>query len=98
MAMSLLLLLLVLAALFVFTQDNGYSDFNQNYIWVMVMAVHINLSARVIWDIKTLHLLGMTLLIISATAFVMIAHQEGQFSPLLLPNIALLFMTVPMIP
>ena len=98
MSMSLLLLILVLLALFVFREENVQTGFNQNYFWVMVMAVHINLSARVIGDIKTLHLLGMTLLIISATAYVMIAHQEGAFSPLLLANIALLFMTVPMIP
>jgi diguanylate cyclase (GGDEF)-like protein len=96
--MSTLLILFTLVAMLLFKhlgQINGYSI---NYFWVMALAAHINFSARVIRDIKTLHTLGITLLVISATAYVFMAHQAGQFSPLLMANIVLLFMFVPMIP
>jgi diguanylate cyclase (GGDEF)-like protein len=65
---------------------------------VIALSAHINISARVVTEIKTLHALGMTLLIISSTAYVFIAHQLGGFSPLLLVNIVLLFMVIPIIP
>lgn len=96
--MSFLLLCLVMVALLIFnsmTLDTGH---HQNYFLVMMLAIHINISARSVMDIKTLHLLGMALLIISATAFVLVAHQAGGFNPLLIANIVLLFMTVPFIP
>lgn len=96
--MSTLLVLLILAAMLLFKQMSLINGFSLNYFWVMALASHINISARVVSDIKTLHALGMTLLVISATAYVFIAHQTGDFSPLLLANIVLLFMIIPMIP
>jgi diguanylate cyclase (GGDEF)-like protein len=96
--MSTLLILLVLGAMLFFKQMSLINTYSLNYFWVMALAAHINISARLISDIKTLHALGMTLLVISATAYVFIAHQAGGFSPLLLVNIVLLFMIIPMIP
>lgn len=97
-SMSTLLILLVLGAMLFFKQISLINSYSLNYFWVMALAAHINISARLIGDIKTLHVLGMTLLVISATAYVFIAHQAGGFSPLLLVNIVLLFMIIPMIP
>ncbi len=97
--MSTLLILLILIAMLLFKQLGQLgSNYNINYFWVMALAAHINLSARVIIDIKTLHTLGIALLVISATAYVFMAHQTGGFSPLLIANIVLLFMCIPLIP
>ena len=96
---STLLILLILAAMLLFKQLGNIEDsFNLNYFWVMALAAHINISARVVGDIKTLHALGITLLVISATAYVFIAHQSGDFNPLLIANIVLLFMFIPLMP
>lgn len=96
--MSTLLIILVLGMMLFFKQMSLITTYSLNYFWVMALAAHINISARLSSEIKILHTLGMTLLIISATAYVFIAHQTGGFSPLLLVNIVLLFMIVPMVP
>ena len=96
--MSTLLIILVLGMMLFFKQMSLINTYSLNYFWVMALAAHINVSARLSHEIKTLHALGMTLLIISATAYVFIAHQAGGFSPLLLVNIVLLFMIIPMVP
>ena len=96
--MSTLLILLILIAMLLFKQMSLINSFSLNYFWVIALATHINVSARIVKDIKTLHALGITLLVISATAYVFIAHQAGGFSPLLLANIVLLFMIIPMVP
>jgi len=96
--MSTLLILLILLAMLFFKQMSLISGYSLNYFWVIALAAHINISSRIVSEIKTLHALGMTLLVISATAYVFIAHQTGGFSPLLLANIVLLFMVIPMIP
>ena len=96
--MSTLLILLILLAMLFFKQMSLISGYSLNYFWVIALSAHINISARVVSDLRTLHVLGMTLLVISATAYVFIAHQTGGFSPLLLANIVLLFMVIPMIP
>jgi diguanylate cyclase len=96
--MSVLLIILILGAMLFFKQNNPLNSYNVNYFWVLALAVHINISTRIVSEISTLHALGMTLLVISATAYVFIAHQSGSFSPLLLANIVFLFMIIPMIP
>ncbi len=96
--MSALLIILVLSAMLFFKEENSLEAYSLNYFWVLALAVHINISTRMVSEIKTLHVLGMTLLVISATAYVFIAHQTGSFSPLLLANIVFLFMIIPMIP
>ncbi|MCF6251583.1 MAG: GGDEF domain-containing protein [Methylococcaceae bacterium] len=96
--MSTLLIFLILVAMLLFRQLGQMDSYGINYFWVMALAAHINVSARVVKDVATLHALGMTLLVISATAYVFIAHQTGSFSPLLLANIVLLFMIIPMVP
>lgn len=96
--MSTLLIFLILIAMLFFKQISLIDSYSLNYFWVIALSAHINISTRVISDIKTLHALGVTLLVISAMAYVFIAHQTGAFSPLLLANIVLLFMVIPMVP
>jgi diguanylate cyclase (GGDEF)-like protein len=96
--MSTLLIVLILLAMLFFKQMSLITGYSLNFFWVIALSAHINISARLVAQIKTLHVLGMTLLVISATAYVFIAQQLGGFSPLLLVNIVLLFMVIPIIP
>ncbi len=96
--MSTLLIVLILLAMLFFKQMSLITGYSLNFFWVIALSAHINISARFVAQVKTLHVLGMTLLVISATAYVFIAQQLGGFSPLLLVNIVLLFMVIPIIP
>lgn len=98
MSMSMLLMVLVLAAMGVNNELGLGSVYFNTYLLVAVLAGHIFFSARSVGELKTLNMLGITLLILSATAFVSIAHQTGGFTPLLFSNVVLLFMLVPIIP
>lgn len=98
MTMSMLLLILVLAAMGI-NQELGLGHvYFKTYLLVIVLSCHIFFSARNVNELKTLNMLGITLLILSAVAFVSIAHQTNGFTPLLFSNVLLLFMLVPMIP
>jgi len=98
MSMSLLLMVLVLAAMGINNELMLGSAYFNTYLLVVVLSGHIFFSSRNVNELKTLNMLGITLLVLSATAFVSIAHQTGEFTPLLFSNVVLLFMLVPLIP
>ena len=47
---------------------------------------------------SALYMLGTTLLMISGTAFVLLAHKTGDFNQVLFASVALLFMVAPLVP
>ncbi|MEQ8661602.1 MAG: GGDEF domain-containing protein [Gammaproteobacteria bacterium] len=97
-AMSLVMLALVVTGLLL-SFELGFDRFYlYGYAAVAALALHIHLSVRQVDELHTLHLLGITLLVVSATAFVFIAHGTHAFSTLLFSNVLLLFMAVPMVP
>ena len=55
-------------------------------------------SARRIDEIGALHMLGMTLLVVSGVSYVLLAHQSGSIGAALLTGVTLLFMVVPLVP
>jgi diguanylate cyclase (GGDEF)-like protein len=63
-----------------------------------LLAVHIFISAHVTRSAQSIYLLGTTLLLISGTAFVLLAHQTGAFSFALFASVTLLFMVIPIVP
>ena len=74
----------------------------QSYIYtcslLALLAVHIFVSAHVTRTAQSIYLLGTTLLLISGTAFVLLAHRSGAFSFDLFASVALLFMVIPIVP
>ena len=96
--MSLLLLSLTVFALMIYKQLQVETVYLNTYMLVAMLAIHIYASAIKVDNVKSLHLLGVTLLTISATAFVSIAHQTHTFNTVLFANVILLFMIVPMVP
>jgi diguanylate cyclase (GGDEF)-like protein len=96
--MSLILLLLfAMEAIFFesFRYDHSYW---YNTTLLALLSLHILVSARVAQDIRSLYLLGTTLLIISGTAIVLLAHKTGTFDLLLFSSVILLYLVVPMVP
>ncbi len=63
-----------------------------------LLSMHVYFSARACGEIRVLRLLGMTLLVVSGTALVLLAHQVGGFDPTLYTSVVLLFMMVPLVP
>lgn len=63
-----------------------------------LLALHIFISARYVSDLKTLHMLGMTFLVIGALAITMLAHQAGELNVGMIAAIVMLFVTIPIVP
>ena len=95
-AMSVLTMgiLLVEAALYVkFALDPLYL-----YTCAVLMLLSLNMvfAARTVVDPRALHLLGVTLLAVSGSAFILLAHYQQVFHPMLFASVAMLFIVVPM--
>ncbi len=97
-AMSLVLGAIVLVATAAHHRLGLNDHYISAYLLVGALCVHIFISAGQVRDVRGLYLLGMALLVISATALVFVAHRTGNLSPLLLANVLLLFVVVPMVP
>ena len=63
-----------------------------------MLAAHVMISANAARDARALYLLGTTLIIISGTAFVLLAQRTGDFNQVLFSSVALLFMVAPLVP
>jgi len=91
--------LLLLAGAAVLYQLLGFS---YTYVYtcgvLALLALHVTLSSRTVKQTEVLYLLSITLLVVSGSAFVLLAHQTGSFSAALLSSVVLLFMVVPMVP
>ena len=62
------------------------------------LCAHVAFSARAVRELRALHVLGMALLIVSGTAFVLLAHRTSSLGAVLFTSAALLFMVVPLVP
>ena len=80
----------------------AWLGFGTAYVYTFSMlallALHVTISTRVVKKTEMLYMLGMTLLVIAGTAFVLLAHKTGAFSAALLSSTMLLFMVVPLVP
>ena len=96
--MCMVFAVLMLAEVFLYLAV--FNEVERLYTCVMLAALgaHIGFTCRNVDDQKTLHLLGMTLLIIGGTAFLLSAQNTGGFSTTLFVSIALLFMLIPIVP
>lgn len=92
----------MLTIVILFIEASIYVKFGLDPIYLytcavlVVLSLNILFSARTIADPQALHLLGVTLLVVSGTAFVLLAHYQHVFHPMLFASVALLFMVVPM--
>lgn len=96
--LGIVTLLLLLAAAVLY----GLLDYNDTYMYtcavLSLLCLHVIFSSRKVSDANALFLLCITLIIVCGTAFVLLAHREGNFSSTLLPTVVVLFMVVPIVP
>ena len=80
----------------------GLLEYNELYLYtctvLSLLCLHVIFTSSRVQDAKALYLLCMTLIIVSGTAFVLLAHQEGNFNNALLPSVVVLFMVIPIVP
>jgi len=98
MTLSLILFVLFSMETFMFMHF-GYS---RNHVYtgslLVLLSMHMFFSAHATRDARTIYMLGTILLLISGTAFVLLAHQTGTFSLALFAGITMLFMVIPIVP
>jgi len=96
LSMVLLAIFAFGAVLFYFFNFSDYTVYTTCLL--AVLAAHVMISAQAARDARALHLLGTTLIMISGTAFVLLAHRAGDFNQVLFASVALLFMVAPLVP
>ncbi len=84
------------ATLFHFFSFSSYTVYTTCLL--AVLAAHVMISANAARDARALYLLGTTLIMISGTAFVLLAQRAGDFNQVLFASVALLFMVAPLVP
>ena len=63
---------------------------------LVMLSLNMVFAARTVVDPQALHLLGVTLLVVSGSAFVLLAHYQQIFHPMLFASVAMLFIVIPM--
>ena len=63
---------------------------------LVLLSLNMVFAARTVGDPQALHLLGVTLLVISGSSFVLLAHYQQVFHPMLFASVAMLFIVIPM--
>lgn len=97
-AMSLVFLALLLGSAGVYRELGLDRSYVYTALALAALCGHVMISARALRELRALHVLGMALLIISGTAFVLLAHRTGSLGAVLFTSAALLFMVVPLVP
>jgi len=97
-AMSLVFLGLLIGSSLVYRELGLDRSYMYTAGALAVLCAHVTLSARALRDLRTLHVLGMTLLCVSGTAFVLLAHNTDSLGAVLFTSVALLFMVIPLVP
>ena len=63
---------------------------------LVLLSLNMVFAARTVSDPRALHLLGVTLLAVSGSAFILLAHYQAVFHPMLFASVAMLFIVIPM--
>lgn len=96
--MALLSLLLqLIVAMFLLSQDLGGVYLYTNVI-LGIFSLHILVSAAFVSDVRALHVLGMSFLIIGALAITFLAHRAGDLNIGMMAAIVMLFIAIPLVP
>ncbi|HVL59570.1 MAG TPA: GGDEF domain-containing protein [Burkholderiaceae bacterium] len=70
----------------------------RTYVALALLSVHVFACAYRTHEVGTLHALGITLLTVSGSALVLLAHHTGALGSTLLASAMLLFMMIPLVP
>jgi diguanylate cyclase (GGDEF)-like protein len=97
-ALGLVSLLLLAGAAVLYERLGFSSAYTYTCALLGVLALHVTLSSQTLKQIEVLYLLSVTLLVVSGSAFVLLAHQTGDFSAALMSSVVLLFIVIPLVP
>ncbi len=97
--------LLALAALLFLVQTAAFASwfdlgpgYSYTYILLAALALHVFWSARQVRDVQALNLLAMLLLIVCASALVLLARRSGTLHVVVMLSVAILLMLIPLMP
>ena len=96
--MSLMALLLLAGEVFTFARLGLPQPYFYTCGLLALLAFHVYLSAGAVNEVRSLYLLGTSMIVINAMALVLLAHQSGELHMALFGATALLFMIVPIMP
>ena len=68
------------------------------YLLLSVLCLHVLLASFHSQEIDVLYLLAISLLMISSTTLVLMAHKSGVFSPTFYAGVTLIFIFIPFVP
>jgi diguanylate cyclase (GGDEF)-like protein len=68
------------------------------YALIMALGVHVMVAVRTQSSLRALYALGVTLLVVTSAALVLLAHRVGTVNGALLASVVLLFMVIPVVP
>jgi diguanylate cyclase (GGDEF)-like protein len=76
------------------------AGFEALYVYALIAALglHVMLAARARHSLRVLYALGLTLLVVTSAALVLLAHRIGTVNGALLASLVLLFMVIPVVP
>ncbi len=94
---GLALLMQACVAFLLISQEFDPAYINTNFL-LAALSLHILISAGFIKDVRTLHFLGMTFLVIGALAITFLAHRTGDLNIGTMAAIILLFVAIPLVP
>ena len=98
MSMAALSILLHLLAGLLYMKLGHGRAYLYTYGLMVALALHVLIAARAAQQLRELYTLGITLLVVTSAALVLLAHQAGSVSGPLLASVVLLFMIMPLVP
>jgi len=98
MTLCMLIALILIAEAWFFYAMLEDTTYLYTCLLLAALGFHLGFSCLSISEIKPLHLMGMCILIVCGTAFVLLAQQSGSFSTMQFVSIVMLFMVIPIMP
>jgi diguanylate cyclase (GGDEF)-like protein len=68
------------------------------YLVLAALCLHVLLASRHFQELDVLYLLAISLLMISSTTLILLAHKSGTFSPTFFAGVALIYIFIPFVP
>jgi len=84
-------------AVLVLTQGHSNLYLNSSLLFGL-LSLHVLISAAYLRDVRTLHVLGMTFLIIGALSLTILAHRSGELHIGVMAASVMLFVAIPLVP
>ncbi len=97
-ALSLMTTCLFGLDIVLFDQFGFFEEASYTCGLLSLLSIHILVSTRTATDTRSLYLLGATLLLMSGTAFVLLANTVGDYNLALFASVTMLIIVIPIVP